>query len=222
MLGRVDGEGKLMGWPTGIKRLVLAAAGVPLVATMTAVMLAAPASAAPQPAQAALVRQASPGHVYITLIKGLHVRKAPAPAAPVVAVLGPAGTKVRVACFAVGKPVFGDKIWYLIVAPHTGFVAGFYLGTGRDPAVGIPACGSLHIYRTLIKGLHVRKAPTAAAPAVAVLGAVGTKVRVNCYAVGKAVFGDKIWYLIVAPHTGFVAGFYLSTGPDPARGIRRC
>jgi hypothetical protein len=127
-----------MGWPTGFKRLALAAAGVPLAATMTTVMLAGPAAAAPQPANAALQLQAS--HVYSTLITGLHVRRTPSTAAPILAILGPAGTKVAVNCWARGSSVFGDSIWYHITAPHAGFVAGFYLNTGRDPAAGIRRC----------------------------------------------------------------------------------
>ena len=210
-----------MGRPTGIKRLALAAAGAPLAAALTMVMLAGPAAAAPQPAQAALDRQAS-SHVYSTLITGLHVRKAPTTAAPALAILGAAGTKVSVACWARGSSVFGDRIWYLITAPHRGFVAGFYLNTGRDPAAGIPSCTAGHVFETLIAGLHVRKAPTTAAPAVAVLGPFGTKVTVKCWARGSSVFGDRIWYLIVTPHTGFVAGFYLNTGRDPAAGIQHC
>ena len=210
-----------MGWPTGIRQLALAAAGMPLVAAMSAVMLASPASAAPQPVTAAQHVQAS-AHVYRTLIKGLHVRKAPTTTAPVRAVLGAAGTKVSVNCYAIGSSVFGDRVWYLIVKPHAGFVAGFYLSTGPDPAKGVPACNALHVYQTVIKGLHVRKAPTTAAQVLAVLGAAGTRVSVNCYAIGSSVFGDRVWYLIVKPHAGFVAGFYLSTGPDPAKGIRRC
>ena len=126
-----------MGWPTGIKRLALAAAGAPLAAALTTVMLASPAAAAPQPA--ALELQAA-SHVYSTLITGLHVRRAPTTAAPVLAILGPAGTKVSVDCWARGNSVFGDSIWYLITTPHAGFVAGFYLGTGRDPAAGIRRC----------------------------------------------------------------------------------
>jgi hypothetical protein len=210
-----------MRWPTGIRQLALAAAGLPLAAAMTAVMLASPASAAPQPVTAAQHVQAS-AHVYRTLIKGLHVRKAPTTTAPVRAVLGAAGTRVSVNCYAIGGSVFGDRVWYLIVKPHAGFVAGFYLNTGADPAKGVPACNALHVYQTVIKGLHVRKAPTTAAQALAVLGAAGTRVSVNCYAIGGSVFGDRVWYLIVKPHAGFVAGFYLNTGPDPAKGIRRC
>jgi hypothetical protein len=209
-----------MGWPTGIKRLALAAAGVPLAAALTTVMLAGPAAAAPQPAKAALELQAS--HVYSTLITGLHVRRAPSTKAPVVAILGAAGTRVTVNCWARGTSVFGDNIWYHITAPHAGFVAGFYLNTGRDPAAGIPSCTAGHVYITLITGLHVRKSPNTAAAVVAILGAAGTRVTVNCWARGTSVFGDNIWYHITAPHAGFVAGFYLSTGRDPAAGILHC
>jgi hypothetical protein len=208
-----------MGWPTGIKRLALAAAGAPLAAALTTVMLAGPVAAAPQPA--AVEFQAA-SHVYSTLITGLHVRKAPTTTAPVLAVLGPAGTKVSVDCWVRGRPVFGDSVWYLIMAPHAGFVAGFYLNTGRDPAAGIPSCTAGHVFETLIKSLHVRKTPSTAAAVRAVLGPAGTKVTVKCWARGTTVFGDNVWYLITAPHAGFVAGFYLNTGRDPAAGIRRC
>ena len=210
-----------MALPTGIKRLALVTAGVPLVATMATVMLASPSLAASQSAKAVLVSQAPSDPVYHTLAKHLHVRKAPTTAATIVAVLGKAGSKVKVNCFAIGSSVFGDSVWYHITKPHTGFVAGFYLDTGRDPAAGIPACGR-HVYHTLAKHLRVRKAPTTAATAVAVLGKAGSKVTVNCFAIGSSVFGDSVWYHITKPHTGFVAGFYLDTGRDPAAGIRRC
>jgi hypothetical protein len=210
-----------MGWPTGIKRLALAAAGAPLAAALTMVMLAGPAAAAPQPAKAALELRAS-DPVYSTLITGLRVRRAPSTAAPVLAVLGAAGTKVNVNCWARGTSVFGDSVWYHITAPHAGFVAGFYLSTGRDPAAGIPSCSAGHVFITLITGLRVRRAPSTAAAVLAVLGPVGTKVAVNCWARGTSVFGDSVWYHITAPHAGFVAGFYLSTGRDPAAGIPHC
>lgn len=44
----------------------------------------------------------------------------------------------------------------------------------------------------------------------------------ECWARGSSVFGDKIWYVIVTPRAGFVAGYFLSTGRDPAAGIHRC
>jgi Domain of unknown function (DUF1906) len=79
-------------------------------------------------------------HAYQTLVKGLKVRNAPGTSAQAVGVLGVAGSHVAVDCYAVGNPVFGDAAWYHIVAPHAGYVAGFYLNTGRDPATGVPLC----------------------------------------------------------------------------------
>ena len=209
--------------PTGIKRLALAAAGAPLVATMTIVMLASPSSAAPQPVKAAVVRQASSGHVFRTLHTGLRVRKRPSTSAKIVAVLGTVGSKVTVNCFTHGSTVLGDSIWYHVVNPHNGFVAGFYLATGGDPAAGVPACAVQHrTFRTLHTGLRVRKRPSTSAKIVAVLGTVGSKVTVNCFTHGSTVFGNNVWYHVVKPHNGFVAGFYLATGGDPAAGIRQC
>ncbi len=79
-------------------------------------------------------------HGYQTLVKGLRVRNAPSTSAQAVDVLGVAGSHVAVDCYTVGNPVFGDAAWYHLVAPHTGYVAGFYLNTGRDPATGVPLC----------------------------------------------------------------------------------
>ena len=89
-----------MALPTGIKRLALVTAGVPLVAAMATVMFASPSLAASQSAKAVLTVRASSDHVYSTLAHGLHVRKRPTTAARAVAVLGPAGAEVVVNCFA--------------------------------------------------------------------------------------------------------------------------
>jgi hypothetical protein len=220
MLNSLRKRGKAMLLPTRIRRLALIAAGVPLAAAMTT-MLASPAAAAPA-AKAALVRPAITVHHYHTLVPHLRVRKAPHTGAPIVHVLGAAGTQVSVVCFAVGSSVNGDRIWYRIVAPHTGFVAGFFLKTGRDPAAGVPACRVLHLFRTLTAGLRVRQKPSTSAKVVHVLGPVGSPVIVNCFTTGTPVFKDNVWYHIVAPHTGFVAGVHLNTGQDPAKGVRHC
>jgi len=129
-----------MALPTGIKRLALVTAGVPLVAAMATVMFASPSLAASQAAKTAATAQGSSDHVYRTLARGLHVRQRPTTAATVVAVLGPAGSEVVVNCYAFGSSVFGDSVWYHIVQPLHGYVAGFYLDTGRDPAPGIRHC----------------------------------------------------------------------------------
>ncbi len=129
-----------MGLPTGIRRLALIVAAGPLAAAMTTVMLASPSAAATQSAGVAVIHQAPAGHTYRTLVTGLRIRKAPHTLAPVVDVLGAAGSRVTVNCFAYGSSIFGDPVWYHTVAPRAGFVAGYYLNTGRDPAPGIPHC----------------------------------------------------------------------------------
>jgi hypothetical protein len=86
------------------------------------------------------VRLPAVQHAYQTLVTGLRVRSAPRTSVATVAVLGPAGTRVAVDCYALGTSVSGDGAWYHIVAPYTGYVAGFYLNTGRDPAAGVPRC----------------------------------------------------------------------------------
>ena len=68
----------------------------------------------------------------------------------------------------------------------------------------------------------MRTAPTTAATTIVRLGAAGSEVTVNCFVVGSPVFGDSVWYHITKPLSGFVAGFYLDTGHDPAPGIRHC
>jgi Bacterial SH3 domain len=213
-----------MTWPTGIRRLALAAAGVPLAAAVTVTMLAAPSLAAPRQVKTATVLQAD--HVYHTLATGLRVRKNPSTSAKVIHVLGARGSKVTVSCWALGTAVFGDHVWYRLVKPAKGkggFVAGFYLSTGRDPAAGVPECTvAMRTFRTTVAHLKVRQTPSTTEKIVHVLGKAGTRVSVNCWRHGSNVFGDHIWYHIVTPHKGYVAGFYLNTGRDPAPGIAHC
>jgi hypothetical protein len=84
------------------------------------------------------------------------------------------------------------------------------------------AAGTQHAYQTVVAALRVHTAPRTSAATVAVLGAVGTRVAVDCYTLGTSVSGDSAWYHLVAPYTGYVAGFYLNTGRDPAAGVPRC
>jgi Domain of unknown function (DUF1906) len=79
-----------------------------------------------------------------------------------------------------------------------------------------------HTYQTVVKGLRVHNAPSTSAATVGAIGATGSRVTVDCYAVGTAVFGDHAWYHLVAPLTGYVAGYYLNTGVDPAAGVPLC
>ena len=88
--------------------------------------------------------------------------------------------------------------------------------------MNVRLAGVQHAYQTVVAALRVHTAPRTSAAVVAVLGAVGTRVAVNCYTLGTSVSGDSVWYHLVAPYTGYVAGFYLNTGRDPAAGVPRC
>jgi hypothetical protein len=88
--------------------------------------------------------------------------------------------------------------------------------------MNVRLAGVQHAYQTEVAALRVHSAPRTSAATVAVLGAAGTRVAVDCYTLGTSVSGDSAWYHLVAPFTGYVAGFYLSTGKDPAPGVPRC
>ena len=60
-----------------------------------------------------------------------------------------AGGRVILACYSIGESVNGDNIWYLGGGPEDGdiitqyvfgYVAGYYVNTGADPAPGVPRC----------------------------------------------------------------------------------
>src|ERR1022692_1586624 len=199
----------------GLRRLI-AAMVVMITAIGSAGLLAGPALAAANPAQAAMAPAG--GHVYRTLATGLRVRARATTKSKQRGVLGKAGSKVTVNCYTIGQPIVRDSVWYHIVKPKTGFVAGFYLKTGGDPAAGVPRC----YYRTKVTGLVVRKSATTKSAKVGVLGKAGSRVTVDCYAIGQRIHGDSVWYRITSPKTGYVAGFYLNTGRDPAAGVPRC
>ena len=98
---------------------------------------------------------------------------------------------------------------------------GITLNIDQD-FMNVRLAGVQHAYQTVVAALRVHSAPRTSAATVAVLGAAGTRVAVDCYTVGTSVSGDSAWYHLVAPYTGYVAGFYLSTGRDPAAGVPRC
>ncbi len=96
------------------------------------------------------------------------------------------------------------------------------------PASAAPATHATHAakvrvwYPTKVTGLRVRSGPSTRFRTLHVLGRAGTLVRIRCYKVGQRINGDPIWYNITKPYTGYVSGFWLRTGPDPAPGIPRC
>ena len=94
-----------------------------------------------------------------------------------------------------------------------------------SPAVGVPHCLSPAFreqFNALEANLRIRKAPNITAGVVDRLGAVGSKIKINCYVRGTSVFKDPIWYHSVGPKRGYVTGRLLNTGGDPAPGVPRC
>jgi hypothetical protein len=94
-----------------------------------------------------------------------------------------------------------------------------------DPVRGVSRCQAApfsRTYRIIVKGVHIRFWPTAFATKLATLGRVGSTVTVNCYTYGEDISGDRVWYHVTRPMSGFVAGSHLNTGRDPAPGIPAC
>ena len=77
-------------------------------------------------------------------------------------------------------------------------------------------------FSTNVADVTVYSQPRTTSSSVGGLGAAGSQVTVDCYVVGQRVRGDRIWYHATAPTVGYVAGKYLHTGHDPARGVWRC
>jgi hypothetical protein len=124
-------------------------------------------------------------------------------------------------------PVFGPGQWAYRHRVHqyagnvTRTYGGVTINIDQD-FMSVRLAVALRTYQTGVAGLLVRNAPSASAAIVGVLGPAGSRVAVNCYALGRSVSGDSVWYHLVAPHTGYAAGFYLNTGGDPAHGIPQC
>jgi uncharacterized protein YgiM (DUF1202 family) len=158
-----------------------------------------------------------------TLVRHVNVRSEPSNHARIVGTISKSGTVVAIACYAMGTSVAGNPVWYRISAPVNGYITSYYTTTHLDPAAGVAKCRSFsRPYHTVVKGLHVRTRPTTAARITTVLGKVGTKITVNCYSRGQDISGDPIWYHIVTPRAGYVAGLNLDTGYDPAAGVPAC
>lgn len=158
-----------------------------------------------------------------TLVRHVNVRSEPSNHARIVGTIRKSGTVVAIACYAMGTSVAGNPVWYRISAPVNGYITSYYTTTHLDPAAGVAKCRSFsRPYHTVVKGLHVRTRPTTAAKITTVLGKVGTKITVNCYSHGQDISGDPIWYHIVTPRAGYVAGLNLDTGYDPAAGVPAC
>ena len=135
------------------------------------------------------------------------------------------GTAVSALCWTSGAYYKDTPIWYEISAPAAGYVSAFSMNAHYAPAVGLPHCPSPVFrasFNALEANLRIRTGPSIGAAITGYLGAVGSRVKIDCYVAGTHVFGDPIWYHAVAPRAGYVSGRLLNTGGDPAPGVPRC
>ena len=160
-----------------------------------------------------------------TLVAGLRVRQHPDVRARAASRLGRRGTKVTVDCWAPGSLVAGNPVWYHITRPRHGYVTSYYIDTHQDPYLGLVRCGSRSFrreYRALVARLRIWSGTSSRYRIVGRLGRAGSKVVVSCWTRGENIKGDRIWYHLVRPRAGFVAGLHLDTGHDPAPGVPAC
>jgi hypothetical protein len=73
-------------------------------------------------------------------------------------------------------------------------------------------------YQTVGSFVNVRAGASTDTAVIANMGARGTAVLLYCYVRGTSIAGDPWWYLadFGASH-GYVSGFWVNTGPDPAK-----
>jgi hypothetical protein len=160
-----------------------------------------------------------------TLAARVHVRTGPKFSFRVRATIRTRGTALTVSCYVYGSRIAGNTVWYRLSRPVTGYVTSYYMDSHYDPVRGVSRCKTAQFsrnYRIVVRGVHIRFWPSAFAARLATLGRVGSEVAVNCYSYGESIRGDRIWYHITRPVSGFVSGTHLNTGRDPAPGIPAC
>ncbi len=100
------------------------------------------------------------------------------------------------------------------------------LGTsGVATAEPFPCGGRGTCAENLIE-LNVRLGPSLSEPVMS-RAPQGKWMALHCWTYGDVIHGDSVWYHITwvssfDGHSGYVAGYYMDTGPDPAPGIPRC
>ncbi|HXW44507.1 MAG TPA: hypothetical protein VEL03_06960 [Streptosporangiaceae bacterium] len=190
----------------------------PAAVAVTVISISAPASARSHshPSRA----------ITLTTLEGnVGVRSGPSTTAHLIGHISPSGTTVTVDCYVYGGQVAGNPVWYRVSRPLSGYLTSYYMDSHYDPVRGVRRCRPPQFRRTyhaLVRGVHIRYWPAAFAQRLATLGRVGTRVSVNCYTYGQDIQGDRVWYHVVRPMAGYVAGLHLNTGRDPASGVPRC
>jgi hypothetical protein len=86
------------------------------------------------------------------------------------------------------------------------------------PPSGSSASTGSGNYQTVGTHVNLRGSPSTIAPVITQLVDLGSPVTLSCYLRGTSVAGDPWWYraTFVSAH-GYVSGFWVNTGPDPAK-----
>jgi hypothetical protein len=72
------------------------------------------------------------------------------------------------------------------------------------------------VYHTLGTDIRLRAQPTTQSAVLAIMSNLGTRLTLTCYVAGESIGGDPYWYRATyAGQHGYVAGFWVATGPDP-------
>lgn len=187
--------------------------------------LASPASAATSGATPARGSVPAAGRSMQTLFSMVRVFTTATNHSTVKGKLTSSGTGVSVSCWTSGADYKRISVWYQVTAPVAGYIPAFNMAAHFSPAKGVPHClvpsfGAQ--YYSLEVNLRIRTSPAIDADISGYLTDIGSKVVVDCYVNGSAIFGDPVWYHAIKPAVGYVAGRFLNTGGDPAPAVPRC
>jgi Bacterial SH3 domain len=73
-------------------------------------------------------------------------------------------------------------------------------------------------YRTVGANVNLRSGPNTGSSVITTMSALGSPVTLTCYVAGTSIAGDPWWYRASFINArGYVSGFWVNTGPDPAK-----
>jgi Bacterial SH3 domain len=102
-------------------------------------------------------------------------------------------------------------------APHAVTTAG-PRGTSSVPANANSAGLGPGNYRTVGTSVNLRAGAATNSAVITVMRDLGSPVTLSCYLRGSSIGGDPWWYRATyGSARGYVAGFWVNTGPDPAK-----
>jgi len=104
-------------------------------------------------------------------------------------------------------------------------LGGMALAGALTGAIAFPAAASAasREFATVGTNVNVRSCATTSCSVVATLGPSGSPWIVQCYKTGTSVSGDNVWYYgSYGGLSGYIAGYWLSTGTDPYSGATHC